>query len=67
VWVNEAPIALVKNNKVFIAYSVLGLLTASADANLLAASSWSKAAQPVFKSNDATSPYGPGHNSFTTW
>lgn len=73
-WVNEAPAALVRNNKVFIAYSAsatdanycMGLLTANADADLLDPKSWSKSKEPVFKSSDATSQYGPGHNSFTT-
>jgi hypothetical protein len=41
------------------------MLTASASGDLLSASSWSKSPQPVFKSNAATSQYGPGHNSFT--
>ncbi|WP_460493415.1 family 43 glycosylhydrolase [Dactylosporangium cerinum] len=44
----------------------LGLLTASASANLLSASSWVKSPNPVFVSNAATGQYGPGHNSFTT-
>jgi GH43 family beta-xylosidase len=74
VWVNEGPAVLVKNGKVFITYSAsatdanycMGLLTASATANLLDAKSWTKATQPVFKSSDSTSQYGPGHNSFTT-
>lgn len=73
-WVNEAPSALIKNGKVFITYSAsatdenycMGLLTADADADLLDAASWKKSKEPVFKSNDETSQYGPGHNSFTT-
>ncbi len=73
-WVNEAPAALVRNNRVFITYSAsatdanycMGLLTANADADLLDPKSWSKSKEPVFKSSDATSQYGPGHNSFTT-
>jgi GH43 family beta-xylosidase len=73
-WVNEAPAALVRHGKVFIAYSAsatdhnycMGLLTADADANLLDPKSWTKSPEPVFASTDATSQYGPGHNSFTT-
>lgn len=73
-WVNEAPAVMVRNNKVFIAYSAsatdanycMGLLTADADADLLDPQSWTKSKEPVFKSSDATSQYGPGHNSFTT-
>jgi GH43 family beta-xylosidase len=72
--VNEGPAMLVKNGRVFLAYSAsatdanycLGLLTASADANLLDPASWSKAPEPVFKSEPAASQFGPGHNSFTT-
>jgi hypothetical protein len=43
----------------------MGMLTASASANLLSASSWAKSTGPVFASNAATSQYGPGHNQFT--
>lgn len=72
--VNEAPAVLVKNGRVFMTYSAsatdanyaLGMLTAPANANLLDRASWTKAAQPVFKSSEANSQYGPGHNSFTT-
>lgn len=71
--VNEAPVALVRNGKVFITYSAsacgsddyaLGLLTASASSNLLLASSWSKRSTPVFSKSTANGVYGPGHNSF---
>ncbi|MES2037356.1 MAG: family 43 glycosylhydrolase [Pseudomonadota bacterium] len=72
--VNEAPAVLIRNDRIFITYSAsatdenycMGLLTAPANANLLDAKVWSKSAQPVFKSNAATTQYGPGHNSFTT-
>ena len=72
--VNEAPAVLIWKDKVYMTYSAsatdhnycLGLLTADADANLLDAKSWTKSKDPVFKSNEATSQYGPGHNSFTT-
>ncbi|MER6154231.1 hypothetical protein ABT147_01665 [Streptomyces sp. NPDC001868] len=43
----------------------IGMLTANASADLTNPASWTKSAQPVFKSNDATGQYGPGHNSFT--
>lgn len=73
-WVNEAPAVLVKHGRVFLAYSAsatdhnycLGLLTASADADLLDPRSWTKSPEPVFQSNNATGQYGPGHNAFTT-
>jgi GH43 family beta-xylosidase len=72
--VNEGPAALVKNGKVFIAYSAsatdqnycMGLLTADAGADLLDPKSWKKSAQPVLQSSSQNSQYGPGHNSFTT-
>jgi GH43 family beta-xylosidase len=72
--VNEAPAVLVKNGRVFLTYSAsatdanyaMGMLTASADANLLDARSWTKSPEPVFKSSPANKQWGPGHNSFTT-
>ncbi len=72
--VNEAPAVLVKNGRVFVAYSAsatdqnycMGLLTADAGADLLDAKSWKKSPQPVFQTNAQNSQYGPGHNSFTT-
>ncbi|MBN1796018.1 MAG: glycoside hydrolase family 43 protein [Sedimentisphaerales bacterium] len=71
--VNEGPAALIRNGHVFISYSAsgtdhnycMGMLTASADADLLDAASWKKSPTPVFKSSPANSQYGPGHNSFT--
>jgi GH43 family beta-xylosidase len=71
--VNEGPAVIQRNGRVFMAYSAsatdanycIGLLTASASSNLMNPASWSKAAQPVFTSNAATSQYGPGHNTFT--
>ncbi len=74
VWVDEAPAVLVKKGRVFLAYSAsatdhnycLGLLTADENADLLDPKSWKKSPEPVFKTDEATSQYGPGHNSFTT-
>jgi GH43 family beta-xylosidase len=43
----------------------MGLLTALEDSDLLDSNSWVKNSEPVLKSNDETSQYGPGHNSFT--
>lgn len=71
--VNEGPAVIVRNGRVFMTYSAsatdanycLGLLTASASADLLNPSSWTKSQNPVFVSNTATSQFGPGHNSFT--
>lgn len=72
--VNEAPAVLIRNGKVFMTFSAsatdasysLGLLTASADANLLDPKSWTKTREPVLKTSEANGQYGPGHNSFTT-
>lgn len=71
--VAEAPAVLIRNGKVFIAYSAsatddrycLGLLTADADADLMAQGSWTKSPVPVFVSSEETRVWGPGHNSFT--
>jgi len=71
--VNEGPAVIQHGGKVFMTYSAsatdanycLGMLTASASADLLDPASWTKGSQPVFKTSDATSQYGPGHNSFT--
>jgi GH43 family beta-xylosidase len=71
--VNEGPAVIVRNGRVFMTYSAsatdanycLGLLTASASADLLNPASWTKSQNPVFVSNSATSQFGPGHNSFT--
>ncbi|PPK97628.1 GH43 family beta-xylosidase [Kineococcus xinjiangensis] len=69
--VAEGPQVVVRNGKVFIAYSAaatdsrykLGLLTASTSADLLNPASWTKSATPVFST--ANGVYGPGHGSFT--
>jgi GH43 family beta-xylosidase len=71
--VNEGPAALARHGKVFLTFSAsatdsnycLGLLTASADAELLDQTSWEKSPVPVFATNTGTGQYGPGHNSFT--
>ncbi|MFI6733306.1 family 43 glycosylhydrolase [Nonomuraea sp. NPDC050451] len=72
--VAEGPSVLQRNGRLFLTYSAsatdanycLGLLTASASADPLQASSWTKSQSPVFASSAATGQYGPGHNSFTT-
>lgn len=71
--VAEGPTVIQRNGRIFLTYSAsatdanycLGMLTASASANLLSASSWAKSPNPVFESNASTGQYGPGHNSFT--
>ncbi len=71
--VNEGPAVLTRNGRVFVAYSAsgtdanycMGLLTASADSNLLEPKSWAKSPEPVFRTSQANGQFGPGHNSFT--
>jgi GH43 family beta-xylosidase len=71
--VNEGPEVIKHAGKTFLVYSAsfcgtddyaLGMLTASAKANPLNASSWTKSATPVFTKSAASNAYGPGHNSF---
>jgi GH43 family beta-xylosidase len=72
--VNEGPAVLIRNGRLFMTFSAsatnanycVGLLTASADADLLDPASWKKSPEPVFTSSDRTGIYGPGHNSYTT-
>ncbi|MEV3937943.1 family 43 glycosylhydrolase [Glycomyces sp. NPDC049804] len=71
--VNEGPSVVTRNGRIFMTFSAsatdanyaVGLLSASSGANLLDAASWTKSAQPVLRSSDATGQYGPGHNSWT--
>lgn len=71
--VNEAPAVLIRNDKVFVAFSAsatdanynIGLLWADKDADLLDPDSWNKLPEPVFFSNPEHKRFGPGHNSFT--
>lgn len=71
--VNEGPEILEHGNKLFLVYSAsgcwtdfysLGMLTASANSNLLDPQSWKKSSQPVFKQSEQNGVYAPGHNSF---
>ncbi|MFC7480470.1 family 43 glycosylhydrolase [Luedemannella flava] len=67
----EGPSPLVKNGRVYIAYSAsatdsrykLGLLSSWDTSDLLNPSSWYKHPNPVFQT--ANGVYGPGHGSFT--
>ncbi|MCM3628714.1 glycoside hydrolase family 43 protein [Paenibacillus glycanilyticus] len=71
--VNEGPAVLMRNGRIFVAFSAsatdhrycMGLLEASLDDDLLDAGSWTKHPRPVFETNEETANYGPGHNSFT--
>ncbi len=71
--VNEGPEVVVHNDKLFLIYSAsgcwtdfyaLGMLTASANSDLMDPASWKKSRQPVFKQSKDNSVYAPGHNSF---
>ena len=72
--VNEGP-EILKNaaGKVFLIYSAsgcwtddyaLGMLTLRDGGNPLVAADWTKSPTPVFSKRNASSAYGPGHNSF---
>lgn len=71
--VNEGPAVLMRNGRIFVAFSAsatdhrycMGLLEASLEADLLDSGSWTKHPHPVFETNEETENYGPGHNSFT--
>lgn len=71
--VNEGPEVLEHGGKIFVIYSgsacwtdyyELGMMTASADSNLMDISSWKKSDRPVFRQSPEASVYGTGHNSF---
>lgn len=71
--VNEGPQILVHGKHVFLVYSgsgcwtehySLGMLSASATADLLDPASWKKFKEPVFTASPSDSVFAPGHNSF---
>lgn len=71
--VNEGPQILSRNNMLYLVYSAsgcwteyysLGMLSASAKANILDSLSWKKFPEPVFKRSLENGVYAPGHNSF---
>jgi GH43 family beta-xylosidase len=71
--VNEGPVALQKNGRLFIIYSAsgcwtdnycLGMLTFSGEDDLLDPLSWNKSPLPVFKQKTEVGAFAPGHNSF---
>jgi len=71
--VNEGPEILKHGNKLFLIYSAsgcwtdyyaLGMLSTSADKDLLDPASWAKSETPVFKQSPENKVYAPGHNSF---
>ncbi len=72
-WVNEGPAVIKRDGKIFLTYSAsetgiaycMGMLTASAEDDLLDPLSWKKERYPVLQSEPSVGIYGPGHNSFT--
>lgn len=71
--VNEGPVILINNNKLFLIYSAsgcwtdtycLGMLTFTGKDNLLDPAAWKKNPLPVFKQKPESGVYAPGHNSF---
>jgi GH43 family beta-xylosidase len=71
--VNEGPVVLKKNGRLFLTYSAagtgpeycLGLLTADENADLLDPKSWVKSPTPVFATSEENKIFGPGHHCFT--
>lgn len=73
VFINEGPAFLRHGDHLFVGYSAsacwtddyaMGLLTARLDSDLMRASSWTKAQEPVFKTSSKNGVYGPGHGCF---
>jgi GH43 family beta-xylosidase len=71
--VNEGPEMLKRGDKLFLIYSAsgcwtenycLGMLTASADSNLLDPASWEKSPEPVLTARPEAQAYAPGHCGF---
>jgi GH43 family beta-xylosidase len=71
--VNEGPEFLRRGDRIFLVYSAggcwtdyysLGMLTASASADLLNPASWKKSPAPVFWPSPAAKAFGTGHHSF---
>ncbi|MBQ4353650.1 MAG: glycoside hydrolase family 43 protein [Clostridia bacterium] len=71
-WINEGPVALLKDSTVHIIYSAsgswsdyycLGKLTFRGG-NIMDPANWTKSAEPIFEKTGKV--FGPGHCSFTT-
>ncbi|MBV9759572.1 MAG: glycoside hydrolase family 43 protein [Acidobacteriaceae bacterium] len=71
--VDEGPEVLKHGGKLFLTFSAshcstddyeLGMLTASADSDLLNPESWKKSARPVFSGSAEAQAFGTGHNGF---
>jgi GH43 family beta-xylosidase len=73
--VNESPEPIVHGGEVSVTYAAsgcwtahysLGLLSAATNADLMRASSWTKARHPLFDSNPRARIYGPASNGWFT-
>jgi GH43 family beta-xylosidase len=71
--VNEGPQILENKNQLFLIYSAsgcwtdyyaLGMLSTSADSDIMDSTAWRKSPEPVFKQSKENGAYGTGHNSF---
>ena len=71
--INEGPVILKRKSKLFLVYSAsatwsddysLGMLTLSANSDVMKPSAWEKSTQPVFKKSLENKVFAPGHNSF---
>ena len=71
-FVVEAPFTIQRDGKIYLTFSggatdhtyCIGLMTASADSNLLDADSWRKRNAPILTSWSVPGQYGPGHNAY---
>ncbi len=71
-FVVEAPFVIQKDGKIYLTFSggatnhtyCIGMMTASADSNLLDAASWRKRNFPILTSWSVPGQYGPGHNAY---
>lgn len=71
--VNEGPIFLLHDDKIFITHSAsgigvpyaVGLLAADRGSSLMDPKSWTKSPVPVFKTCSESDQYDPGYNLFT--
>ncbi len=70
---NEGPHALIRDGKVYLAYSggsanaytyALGLLTAEETDDLTDPAAWTKSIAPMLTFRSVAGEYGPGHHSF---
>ncbi len=70
--VNEGPAAMIKDGKIYLAFSAsatgpeycIGMLYADESADLTDITSWTKLDKPLLTSDDLWQEYGPGHNCF---